>query len=234
MVEYRKFPWDGKTYHVPMVEDSGGLVDLAGEPLTVETLMQGKRVIEGKPDLDELIGGVHRMIDSDGVEPKGLRLHPQDFQRLFSTVVGGVSMSVFDDKGFILDVAGFPLAVKADSSIPPTGWRLENEAEGVGMDAMVGPIRRARVQCPQCGMKVEAWVAVDWKRSKPTQQALPKSEEAEFLERLRLKVKANYTQQQDVIRAFVRFVAKEGTCLVEQARLDAFVQKFLEDVVDKP
>jgi len=56
----------------------------------------------------------------------------------------------------------------------------------------------------------------------------PDPDEAHFMEKLKLKVQATYMQHQDVLRDFVHFVMREGTCLVEESKLDDFVQKFID------
>lgn len=201
------------------------LVDLAGEPLTIETLELGKRVIEGQPDFDELRAAAFRMQREMRVLPRQIRLHPRDWGRLLNTdqPVTGVRAMVFDPGTFEANLGSANILVSQDPSIPVGGWRLESDIDGVGMDALAGPIRKVSLKCLTCSRPMEAWVAVDWHHNKTVER----SEEVEFLERLRMKVKEKYLAQREVLVEFVEWVKSHDNRIVNTS----LVAEFLESKV---
>jgi hypothetical protein len=211
-------------------DNSRNLIDLSGKPLTPETLMLGKRTIEGMPDFEELTVASRRMQRELRALPGQIRLHPRDWYRLLNQAqpATGVRAVVFDPITFEANLGAVTVLMSSDPAIPPGGWRMESDIDGVGMDALAGPIRKVSLACLTCNRPMEAWVAVDWPRGKQEQQGQwPKSEEAEFLERLRMKVKEKYLAQREVLVEFAAWVDRKFDIGGNKLG-DAVIDEFLE------
>jgi hypothetical protein len=207
------------------------VIDLAGGPLTPEMIKNAARDVQGKPDQDELIQAAYDM-QAKVMEPAvNVSVHPRTMNRLQDEAVRrGQSVSLQAEEVML------PIGIRVvgDREMTPGAWKVVSEHHVYDSDR--GLMHRYAGKCPQCAQTIEMVFPIESAESGRARRDEANKEHANFMERLRMKVRANYAQNKDIIRDFLFFAAKSGSrkellsdlLLKNPSEIDGLIQEFLE------